>query len=141
MLQHPAETVNPQDLNLTPTEEPASLQQPSGPIASSDSPASNNKSSTNSPVEQTRKEPSSPAALPGTPVPSDELFMDPIIRVNPGAVSSPHPSPTSPVDNVITTNSPVNLKHSNDEDLIMNLGGLVKAFKLARETNCKNHAK
>ena len=42
---------------------------------------------------------------------------------------------------MITTDSPVNLKHSNDEDLIMNLGGLVEAFELARETNCENHAK
>ena len=125
MPQCPAETVNPQDLNLTPTEEPASLQQPSGPIAPSDSPASNNKLPANSPVEWTRKEPSGPAALPGTPAPSDELFMDPAVRVNPGAVSSPHPSPTLPVDDVITTDSPVNLKHSNDEDLIVNPRGLV----------------
>ena len=94
----------------------------------------------NSPVEWTRKEPSGPTALPGTPALSDELFMDPAVRANPGAVSSPHPSLTSPVDDVITTNSPVNLEHSNDEDLIVNLGGLVEAFELARETNCENHA-
>ena len=55
-------------------------------------------------------------------------------------MSSPHPSPRLPVDNVITTNSPVNLEHSDDEDLIMNPGGLVEAFELARETNCENHA-
>ena len=65
--------------------------------------------------------------------------MDPAIRVNLGAMSSPRPSPTLPVDDVITTNSPVNLEHSDDEDLIVNLGGLVEAFKLARETNCENH--
>ena len=55
-------------------------------------------------------------------------------------MSSPHPSPRSPVDNMITTDSPVNLEHSDDEDLIMNPGGLVEAFELARETNCENHA-
>ena len=41
---------------------------------------------------------------------------------------------------MITTDSPVNLEHSNDEDLIVNLGGLVEAFELARETDCENHA-
>ena len=41
---------------------------------------------------------------------------------------------------MITTNSPVNLKHSDDKDLIVNLGGLVEVFKLAREINCENHA-
>ena len=41
---------------------------------------------------------------------------------------------------MITTDSPVNLEHSNDKNLIVNLGGLVEAFELARETNCKNHA-
>ena len=60
--------------------------------------------------------------------------------MNPGTVSSPHPSPRLSVDNMITTDSPVNLEHSDDKDLIMNLGGLVEAFKLARETNCENHA-
>ena len=122
-----------------PTEEPASLQLPSGPVAPSDSPASNNKPPANSPVERTRKEPSGPAASPGIPAPGDELFMDPAVRANPGAVSSPCPSPTLPVDDVITTNSPVNLEHSDDEDLIVNLGGLVEAFKLTRETNHENH--
>ena len=42
---------------------------------------------------------------------------------------------------MITTNSPVNLKHSDDEDLIINPGGLVEAFELARETDCENHTK
>ena len=45
------------------------------------------------------------------------------------------------MNNVITTNSPVNLEHSNNKDLIVNLEGLVEAFKLTRETNCKNHTK
>ena len=40
---------------------------------------------------------------------------------------------------MITTNSPVNLEHSDDKDLIINLGGLVEAFELARETDCENH--
>ena len=140
MPQHPTKTVNPQDLNLTPTEEQASLQLSSSPTAPSDPPASNNKLPTSPFVEQTRKEPSSPAASPETPAPSDELFTDPAIRANPGTMSSPYPSPRSPVDNMITTDSPVNLEHSNDEDLIINPGGLVEAFKLARETNCENHA-
>ena len=139
MPQHPAKTVNPQDLNLTPTEEQASLQLPSGLTASSDPPASDNTLSTSPSIKQTEKEPSSPAALPETPTYGDKLFTDPAIRVSPGAVSSPCLSLILPVDNMITTNSPVNLEHSDDEDLIMNLGGLVKAFKLARETNCKNH--
>ena len=55
-------------------------------------------------------------------------------------MSSPHPSPRLPVDNMITTDSPVNLEHSDDEDLIVNPGGLMEAFELARETNCENHA-
>ena len=67
--------------------------------------------------------------------------MDPTVRANPGAMFSPYPSPTSPVDDVITTNSPVNLEYSDDEDLIMNPGGLVEAFKLTRETNYENHTK
>ena len=41
---------------------------------------------------------------------------------------------------MITTDSPINLKHSDDKDLIINPGGLVEAFKLARETDCENHA-
>ena len=41
---------------------------------------------------------------------------------------------------MITTDSPVNLEHSNDKDLIVNPGGLVEAFELARETDCENHA-
>ena len=59
--------------------------------------------------------------------------------MNPGTVSSPHPSPRLSVDNMITTDSPVNLEHSDDEDLIMNPGGLMEAFKLAREIDCENH--
>ena len=139
--QRPAKTVNPRDLNLTPTEEQASLQLPSGPTAPSDPPVSDNTLLTSPPVKQTEKEPSDPAALPETPALSDELFTDPVIRVSPGAISSPCLSLTSSVDNVITTNSPVNLEHSNNEDLIVNLRGLVEAFKLARETNCENHTK
>ena len=139
--QHPTKTVNLWDLNLTPTEEQASLQLSSGPTAPSDPPASDNTLPASPPVEWTKKEPSSPAALPETPAHSDKLFTDPVIRASPGAVSSPCLSPTSPVDNMITTNSPVNLEHSNDKDLIVNPGGLVEAFELARETNCKNHTK
>lgn len=138
--QRPAKTVNPRDLNLTPTEEQASLQLLSGPTAPSDPPASDNELPASPPVERTEKEPSGPAASPETPAPGDELFTDPAIRANPGAVSSPRPSPTSPVGDVITTDSPVNLEHSDDEDLIVNPGGLVEAFELARETDCENHA-
>ena len=56
-------------------------------------------------------------------------------------MSSPYLSPRLPVDNMITTDSPVNLKHSDDKDLIMNPGGLVEAFELAKEINCENHTK
>lgn len=111
--RRPTETVNPRDLDLMPTEKPASLRLPSSPAAPSDSPASDGEPSASPPVELTREEPSGPAASPETPAPSNEPLMDPAAGANPGAVSSPRPSPASPVDDVTVINSPDNLEHSD----------------------------